>query len=388
MIEDISIGVFDLIIFLGVFQGIFLSWFFLRPSKIKIHANKFMGFLLLFLSLIIFEELLNNTGYIVQVLFLSDFSESLNFSIGPLLFLYGKSLLKNDLKKTDFLHFVPAIFWLGYMSFYFLQPEELKYNSYIETKHPDWNFLSFESETSFSHDPLDIRSRVNEMTIIHMVTYSIFAIRELILKAKSINESVFRSKNQGIVSMRSTFFHFIIVLIILISTKLYYGMDTDLGGYFVSSYVSFMIFTTSYQVMKRSDFFNKPQTFLSFPKYEKSSLKEESKEEAYGKIINHLEKEKFYLNNLASLEVLAKQVNYSKHHVSQVINEKFNKNFFELMAYYRVEEAKEILKTEEAKKITIEELSEKVGYNSKSSFNTAFKKHTGMTPSAFREENS
>ncbi len=56
-----------------------------------------------------------------------------------------------------------------------------------------------------------------------------------------------------------------------------------------------------------------------------------------------------------------------------------------MIASYRVEEAKTILKTELGKKLTIEEVAEQVGYNSKSAFNTAFKKFTSQTPSAFRD---
>jgi YesN/AraC family two-component response regulator len=85
------------------------------------------------------------------------------------------------------------------------------------------------------------------------------------------------------------------------------------------------------------------------------------------------------------LSDLAKKIGESPHHVSQVINEKLNKNFFELLAAYRVEEAKKILSADRKNKLTIEEISEMVGYNSKTAFNNAFKKNTGKTPSEFRK---
>ena len=98
-----------------------------------------------------------------------------------------------------------------------------------------------------------------------------------------------------------------------------------------------------------------------------------------------MQSEKYYLSSTASLSGLAKSINESSHHVSQVINEKLNQSFFELLASYRVEEAKVILKTDLGKKLTIEEVAEQVGYNSKSAFNTAFKKFTSQTPSAYRD---
>ena len=98
-----------------------------------------------------------------------------------------------------------------------------------------------------------------------------------------------------------------------------------------------------------------------------------------------MEGNKYFTNNLASLSGLSKQINESSHHVSQVINEKLNKNFFELLAVYRVEYAKKLIKGDREIKLTVEELAEMVGYNSKSSFNIAFKKHTLITPSEYRK---
>jgi AraC-like DNA-binding protein len=85
---------------------------------------------------------------------------------------------------------------------------------------------------------------------------------------------------------------------------------------------------------------------------------------------------------------LAKQINESSHHVSQVINEKLNKNFFELLASYRVEHAKKLIIKDKDSKLTVEELAELVGYNSKSSFNNAFKTITSQTPSEFRKSSN
>jgi AraC-like DNA-binding protein len=173
----------------------------------------------------------------------------------------------------------------------------------------------------------------------------------------------------------------------LIITKLYFGMRSDLGGYLVASYVSFMIYTTSYQILNRSDFFDKPGSFLSFPssKYQKSSLSEEDKEMILAKINKEMEEKNYFTNNLASLSGLSKLINESTHHVSQVINEKLNKSFFELLAFYRVEHAKKLIREDKNARITVDELAELVGYNSKSSFNVSFKKYTLKTPSEYRK---
>jgi AraC-like DNA-binding protein len=164
-------------------------------------------------------------------------------------------------------------------------------------------------------------------------------------------------------------------------------MSSDVGDYLIASYVSFMIYATSYQVLNRSEFFDKPGSFFGFPmmKYEKSSLSEEDKEIILSRIRKEMEDNSYFTNNLASLPGLAKQINETSHHVSQVINERLNKNFFELLASYRVEHAKKLIKKDKDSKLTVEELSDIVGYNSKSSFNIAFKKYTLMTPSEYRK---
>ncbi len=120
-------------------------------------------------------------------------------------------------------------------------------------------------------------------------------------------------------------------------------------------------------------------------KYQKSSLSDENKEIILSKIRKEMEKNNYFTNNLASLTGLSKQINESSHHVSQVINEKLNKNFFELLAFYRVEYAKKLIREDKEIKLTVEELAERVGYNSKSSFNSVFKKTTGMTPTQFKD---
>jgi AraC-like DNA-binding protein len=385
MRSEIHVGIFDIFIFLGVFQGFLLSWFFIKNVQNSRKANLYQGLLLLSLSLVIFEEWLNNTGYIVKVLSLTNFSESLNFALGPLFYLYIRSSLNPEEKKKALIHFIPFLFWLFYMVFAFIQPDEQKYNSFIETKHPDWGYL--EVQTTITDDPLGIRRFVNQLTIMQLVAYFSAAIITLLKRFRSTNQSLFRTDNELLIILRNTTIHFLMMVAIFIVTKLYFGMRSDIGGYLVASYVSFMIYATSYQILNRSDFFDKPGSFFSFPslKYQKSSLSEEDKEMILAKITKELEGKNYYTNNLASLSGLAKQINESSHHVSQVINEKLNKNFFELLACYRVEYAKKLIREDKHSKLTVEELAELVGYNSKSSFNIAFKKHSSKTPSEYRK---
>ena len=384
MITDTNLNFFSVFIFLGVVQGIILSYFFIKNGGKKNVANIYQGVLLLTLSMGMFEELLNETGYIVQVLWLSDFSEAFNFLYAPLFFLFLKRSLKPEFDKKDLLHFIVFLIWFGNMLFYFTQPDEFKYNNYIGAKHPDWPYLQV--IPTHIADPLGVRNYTNLFTAPSFILYMFFSIRLLVLECRRNGISLFKTEDAKIKSLRNITIHFILIVIIFIVVKLTY--ERDLGDQFISAYVSFMILSTGFRIINSSEYFKQTATFMDFPlmKYKKSALSEEDKEMILGKIKLEMGKNKYYLNHMASLEDLAKMIKYGKHHVSQVINEKLSRNFFELLAEYRVEEAKEILKADKENKITIENLADEVGYNSKSAFNNAFKKLTGKTPSEFREK--
>ncbi len=120
-------------------------------------------------------------------------------------------------------------------------------------------------------------------------------------------------------------------------------------------------------------------------KYAKSSLDHQEKYRILKAINHEMEVNRFYLNPEASLKTLADSVKASPHAVSQVINEEKGGSFFEMLAVYRVGEARRLLKKPKYQQYKIEQIAEEVGYLSKSAFNTSFKKITTLTPSEFRE---
>ncbi len=385
MRTDIHIGVFDVIIFLGVFQGLLLSWFFIKNSGGNRKANLYQGLFLISISLAIFEEWLNNTGLIVRALWLTNFSESFNFAFAPLFYFYIWTCLNPDSKRKTWIHFIPFFFWTLYMIFAFVQPDGNKYNSYIQTKHPDWGYLPWVD--SISDDPLGFRRFVNHLMLLQLAVYIFMSARAVVMKFRSSGESFVRTENTMLRVLRNSVIHILILISIMILTKILFGMRSDIGGYLIATYVSFMIYATTWQILNRSDYFDSPASFLFFPavKYRKSSLSDANKEEILKKIRREMEEGSYFTNSLASLAGLARQINESPHHVSQVINEKMNRNFFEMLAFYRVEHAKKLIRQDKQGKITVEELAELVGYNSKSSFNSAFKKYSSKTPSEYRK---
>lgn len=379
----IHLNVIALIILLGIFLGLIVSYFLIIKSHKTKSPNLFMGFLILTLSLVMFEGWLNYTGYIFKTLWLTNFSEPLNFTIAPLIYLFMTSQLGDKRSKWDWLHFIPFILWLGYCIYFFMLSDEFKYNDSIGVMNLDIPRL--QSSKPYTGDPLSIRDYVNVATISHIVIYIVIVTRRLILAAKKQGETILNTSSKTLSALRNSFYHFLIITIILILVKL--NFESDVGDYLVFLYISFMIFLSSYQIMNTSTYFSEVSNFLEGPvlKYKKSLLEEDNKTHILEGIKNQMQNEKYFLKSTASLSGLARSINESSHHVSQVINEMLNQSFFEMLASYRVEEAKAILKTELGKKLTIEEIAERVGYNSKSAFNTAFKKFTSQTPSTYRD---
>jgi len=95
--------------------------------------------------------------------------------------------------------------------------------------------------------------------------------------------------------------------------------------------------------------------------------------------------EPFLIPSLSIFE-LAKGLNLSTMELSIFLNKHLNRNFFDFVNEYRVRKAMEILKDPAKKEITVLEILYEVGFNSKSSFNTVFKKQTELTPSQYRKK--
>ncbi|MCK4764342.1 MAG: helix-turn-helix domain-containing protein [Candidatus Aminicenantes bacterium] len=119
-------------------------------------------------------------------------------------------------------------------------------------------------------------------------------------------------------------------------------------------------------------------------KYKDSPL-EEDKAGEYLKKLDHLLKiEKIYLDENISLQSLAKQIGIPAYLLSQVINEHLGKNFWDLVNSYRIAEARRLLSVDDKDKYSVLEIAYRVGFNTGSAFNRAFKKYTGKTPTQFK----
>lgn len=123
-------------------------------------------------------------------------------------------------------------------------------------------------------------------------------------------------------------------------------------------------------------------------KYNKFELPETQKEKILKDIHLAMETKKLFLNSRLTLIDLSLEIHTNKNYVSSIINEKMQKNFFQFVNEYRINEAKNLLTNKTFDNHSIEGIALTVGFNSKSAFNPAFKKQTGLTPSVFRKKHN
>lgn len=117
--------------------------------------------------------------------------------------------------------------------------------------------------------------------------------------------------------------------------------------------------------------------------YKHSRLNEADVNQFKSRIQEILDSERLYLRNDLRLNHISERLGLADYHTSQVISQGFRTSFYRLVRSYRIREAAERLQSPDNKSIT--EVMIGVGFNSKSSFNQAFKEIIGVTPTEYRE---
>lgn len=121
-------------------------------------------------------------------------------------------------------------------------------------------------------------------------------------------------------------------------------------------------------------------------KYLKSGLSEGERTALIAQLKEIMESRKPYLESDLTINNLAEMLNTNFHKLSQVINESFDKNFYEYINSYRIMEAKRLLKSPDSEKYKIIAIAYDSGFSSKSSFYNAFRKNTGITPGEYLQK--
>ncbi|SHL16555.1 helix-turn-helix domain-containing protein [Flavobacterium chilense] len=98
----------------------------------------------------------------------------------------------------------------------------------------------------------------------------------------------------------------------------------------------------------------------------------------------YMEEKEPFLDPSLTIQELSNQIDIPVRDLSILINHHMDQHFFDFVNEYRIQKAMSILKNPLKSDLTVLEILYEVGFNSKSSFNTSFKKYTNLTPTAYR----
>lgn len=372
---EYRVDLFAVFIFLGVIQGIFLSFFFFSKENRQKQFHVFQGLLLLATALCLLEIFLQYTGYIIKVLHLVNFSEPPALLLGPFLYLIVLSFIHGKVtKKQLWGHIGFPILYTFFLLPFLFSSADVKYNSWIGDYHPGLPFRDVDKYPSRF-----VTEWHTELVMISLAIYTALSAIEIIKVFKEKKQSFYRPDSSQLKIVRNKVILTALLLLFIVVIKLLYEDDT--GDHVFAAFGALIIYSSSISVINGSGFF-KQASLNEQQKYKSSSLSSDQLQISIEKLKEIMSSQRPFLQPSFSLPDLAQLMNLSVHSVSQIINDGLGKSFFEMIAEYRIEEAKKLLVDQP--NIKIEEIAEQVGYNSKSSFNTAFKKITGKTPSEFR----
>lgn len=374
----------DILMMFVIFQLLFISIFLFSKDTGKRVSNMLLGLFFLSLCLSLTDSFLLKNGLYNSHPSLATWSSSFPLLYDPLLFLYTQSLLFKDFNFTTgkLKHLLPFILFLLFSFIgYSLQPAERKLQLLQQIRSramPSYFYL------------------LAFLMVAHFCFYGYRSLR-LISHYKKMAKDKFSDLQKINLSwLSSTIIFFVVLFIFSVINNM--AELTHLVNYYYLSLtiiiaaIFIFINRVLFHALKRPEVFSwiehdeMQQTFSVPAKDIKAEMKDSDKRNLE-LLLEHIKTKKPYLEPELSVESLAQQVSLKPKELSRLINENLDQNFFDFINRYRIDEAKRLLTNPADKKITVLEVLYEVGFNSKSSFNTLFKKYTGVTPSEFKKQN-
>ena len=397
-------GFYSSLLLIFFVHGLIYSILLYRKSILNdSHSDKWLSFFLLLCSLYIAPWMLGFAGwYDTQpyrdFLFYIPFQQL--YFIGPAIFFYIQSLLNPSFKfgKKDWLHLLPGMLYLFYSIIIVVTDKLILKEYYFLADGSDRDFDAWYQYSGF----------------ISMVWYFILSLRYYQLYKKLMKQVISYADVVLFKWVRNFLLAFLLMQLLQLAFYLFSSIFPFLTSYvgnwwyfFSFAIIFYYIAITGYSnsietkvPFKLNLLANKPQLLLqssfqfNFPGntypapeiIEIEQVEMEKKEDKLlmvewkSKITALLQGEKVYHDPELSLTQLAKMLKTNPSVISKVINQGFQLNFNDYINRYRVEAVKEKLQAGEQKLQTLLSIAFDCGFNSKATFNRAFKKNTGFTP--------
>jgi len=340
----------------------FMLWF--RKNNQSIF-NKPLTYLILLIALIL-------TNYTLWMLGVYQL-------FGPLLYYYFHSIVSEPrkFKWFDLAHFIP--FLLGLIIFF-----------------PFFRLSSVDKLAIMRGEKEQVIHYANYLFILYLYTIqnivyvvlSFRMVKKYERKLKTDSSSTQVVQIEWLNSLILILIVFLLIDFVIGSTMMLFSIDNNNYYYASVLIISAFIYFIGYKmILQPKQFF----TFISdshqeevvIEKYKNSIASEEEVDKIKTQLEDLMLSTKPYLNDELRLADLAKELNISTHLLSQVINQSYQKNFYQFINEYRMKEVLQQLRSEQSQVQTISSIAFDAGFSSQASFYRVFKQSTGMTPSKY-----
>jgi len=371
-------NLFNIIILIGAIQGFWLASLFFTSKKLNRKSNFFLATILLSISFLNLANGLFDIGA-TQLYPIVEFLP-LNWTLLiPFSFHYFIQFLINrdyQFNQTDYLLLIPfglQIFLKCIMLAAFLL-------------NPEWLQLQYET----------FRATIRVMEgigVIYLVCVLVIAYQRL--KLFEINlENEFADIERKSLTWLQNIIRSIFALWILWVIPYVYAtlQDVSIHSYLYPLWIgmTIIVYWLAYSMHSRRDLFEFTpiRTPSSAEIISEANAKElpERAEHHYQNLRRLMDEEKLYLDADINMTSLAEKMHLSNSYLSQIINQREGLNFYDYINRYRVQEVKKYLTDPKFSHLSLLGIAMEAGFKSKSTFNLAFKKLTGKTPSEFKNQ--
>ncbi len=363
---------------LGISISVFLL-FLLLIKKNKSSADKILLIWLVLLSIHQFYHFQFITGNVNKFPHLLGVDFCMPIIHGVLLYFYAMEITQQQLKNKwkYLLHFIPAISLILFaIPFYSLSGAE----KIVVMENGGQDYLWYVIYQ-------------NVVTFLSGVIYSILTLLLIRKHQKNIQEKFSNTDKKELEWLKYLSIGLGIIWFIVIfsnnTTIIFSGVVVFvlfIGFFGINQLNIFQpnsTLSTNLEVPKNEKI-EKTMPLNSSPKrYAKSGLTNEMAAKIYANLNELMTEESLFNNNDITLTQLAKRLDVHSNHLSQVINEKEEKNFYNYINSLRIKEFIKLASLPENKKFTLLSLAYDCGFNSKSTFNKHFKENTGKTPTEY-----
>ncbi|MEQ9297789.1 MAG: helix-turn-helix domain-containing protein [Cyclobacteriaceae bacterium] len=372
----IEISIISFLYLIGGIQAFFIAGYLLLKKNGPSQVALYLAILLIGLFLTLYDYFIIDNELYREVSHFLLLSFAWQLAYAPLIFLMTRTIVipQKEFTWQDTLHFIPAGLHLLYGIATFHLHSLMYKSDYIEGL-----LVSYDPSDSYHSLVFQVFNFAIAAQLITYIVMSYRRIREYGAQPKHKHYLNIDKVNRYYWSIVG-----ITVILLVASLDIPRAIlsltGLDIGAYMLV-FLSLYLFYLAYFIVLNPEVFEKPRI-----KYQDSALAESRKKELVDLLNKHMTREQPHHSENITVKALAASLDISDRELSQIINEELGLNFYDFINYHRIEDAKVLLTTESGRKFSILGIAYEVGFNSKSSFYTAFKKFTGTTPSSFQKK--